>query len=292
MSQLTFTRCQPPIGAEVGNVDLTQPITAPLADEIRAALAQYQVLVFRNQDISREQHRALARLWVRDLQHPFLIQKAQANPIADFPEIYNVAANGVVKSAADVWHTDESFHPTPPTASILRSRIVPSLGGDTVFSSAVAAYDRLPEDIKHKIRYLKALHGPVFQNSFSVVADQEMLRKRIEDNPPFAHPVVRIHPVNGRPCLFVNFNYTGPIVGLENEEGEALRDYLVDQFKKPDYQMRVKWQPNTIVIWDNCQVQHYAVYHYNEPRAMERILPKGAEVTIGFADIEKQRASA
>jgi alpha-ketoglutarate-dependent taurine dioxygenase len=291
-AKLTFTRCQPLIGAEVGNVDLTQPITAELADEIRAGLAQYQVLVFRDQDISREQHRALARLWVRNQEQPFLIQKAQANPIAEYPEIYNVAADGVVKSAADVWHTDESFHPMPPTASILRARVVPSLGGDTVFSSAVAAYDRLPDDIKQKIRYAKALHGPVFQNTFSVVADPEMLRKRIEDNPPFAHPVVRLHPVNARPCLFVNFNYTGPIVGMEDEAGLVLRDYLVDQFKKPDYQMRVKWQPNTIVVWDNCQVQHYAVYDYNEPRAMERILPRGNDPTFGFGDIEKPSAMA
>jgi taurine dioxygenase len=290
MAHLTFTRCQPLIGAEVGNVDLTQPITAELADEIRAGLAQYQVLVFRDQDISREQHRALARLWVRNQEHPFLIQKAQANPIDEYPEIYNVAADGVVKSAADVWHTDESFHPTPPTASVLRARVVPSLGGDTVFSSAVAAYDRLPDDIKQKIRYAKALHGPQWQNMAG--ADPAKVAAHVNANPPHAQPVVRLHPVNGRPCLFVNSNYTGPIVGIESTAGDALRDYLVDQFKKPDYQMRVKWRPNTIVVWDNCQVQHYAVYDYNEPRVMERILPRGADPTLGFADIEKQPAMA
>lgn len=292
MGQLAFSRCQPLIGAEVGNVDLTQPISPQLAEELREAVSEYQVLVFRDQDISREQHRALGMVWAGERgRDAFLVQKAQANPIADYPEIYNVAADGVVKSAADVWHTDESFHRCPPTVSILRSRVIPSLGGDTVFSSAVAAYDRLPDELKIKIRDLKALHGPVYQNTYSVVANEEMLRKRIQDNPPFAHPVVRIHPRNGRPCLFVNFNYTGPIVGMEHAEGYALRDYLTGLFKKPDYQMRVKWRPNTIVIWDNCQVQHYAVYDYNEPRAMERILVSGNEPTRGFADIEQRSAA-
>jgi alpha-ketoglutarate-dependent taurine dioxygenase len=290
MTGVTFTRCQPLIGAEVGNVDLTQPLSAELADAIRAGLAEYQVLVFRKQDISREQHRALADLWVANRERPFLIQKVQANPIPDYPEIFNVVANGVVKTAADVWHTDESFHRMPPTASLLRSRVVPSLGGDTVFSSAVAAYDRLPEEIKHKIRYLEALHGPQWQNMAG--ADPAKVSAYIAANPPQAQPVVRIHPVNRRPCLYVNDNYTGPIVGMEDEEGQALRDYLVDQFKKPDYQMRVKWQPNTIVVWDNCQVQHYAVYDYNEPRAMERILVAGGAVTYGFRDVEKRAATA
>ncbi len=289
---LTFTRCQPLIGAEVTGVDLTQPISTDLAEELRAGVSEYQVLVFRDQDISRERHRDLGNIWARDAENPFLIQKAQANPLPGFPEIYHVAADGVVKSAADVWHTDESFHTCPPTVSILRSRVLPSLGGDTIFSSAVAAYDRLPDELKEKLRYAKALHGPIFQNTFSVVANEEMLRKRIEDNPPVAHPVFRIHPVNQRPCLFVNFNYTGPIVGMEDEEGLKVRDYLTDLFKKPDYQMRHKWSPNTIVIWDNCQVQHYAVYDYNEPRAMERILVKGIEPTYGFENFENKKAVA
>jgi alpha-ketoglutarate-dependent sulfate ester dioxygenase len=290
MTGITFTRCQPLIGAEVGNVDLTQPISVVLADEIRAGLARYQVLVFREQDITREQHRALADLWVANRERPFLIQKVQANPIADYPEIFNVIANGSVKTAADVWHTDESFHRAPPTASILRARVVPRLGGDTVFSSAVAAYDRLPDDIKQKIRSLRALHGPQWQNMAG--ADPAKVSAYLAANPAQAQPVVRIHPVNARPCLYVNDNYTGPIVGMEDEASRALRDYLVDQFKKPDYQMRVKWQPNTIVVWDNCQVQHYAVYDYNEPRAMERILVAGAEVSLGFQDAEKLASTA
>ena len=122
--------------------------------------------------------------------------------------------------------------------------------------------------------------------------DPAKVAAHVNANPPHAQPVVRLHPVNGRPCLFVNSNYTGPIVGMESTAGDALRDYLVDQFKKPDYQMRVKWRPNTIVVWDNCQVQHYAVYDYNEPRTMERILVAGDQATIGYDAVEKLTTTA
>jgi alpha-ketoglutarate-dependent taurine dioxygenase len=285
-SSIRFTRCQPLIGAEVTGVDLTKPIDAETADAIRMASAEYQVLVFRDQDISREQHKALASLWAVPVETPFLIQKAQANPIPEHPEIFNLMADGVKKAAADVWHTDESFQPHPPTVSILRAKVVPSLGGDTIFSSGVAAYARLPDDVKAKIRGLKALHGPEFQTPENgSLGDPDRVRQRILENPAVAQPVVRLHPVNNRPVLFMNYNYTGPIVGMEDREGLEFRRYLVEQFMKPDYQMRVKWRPHTIVVWDNASVQHYAVYDYNEPRYMERILVAGDKPAIGYGDV-------
>jgi alpha-ketoglutarate-dependent taurine dioxygenase len=283
MPSLTFERCQPLIGAEVAGIDLTHPIPAPTAAALRKALVDYQVLVFRNQNISREQHRALGLVWAcDDVPEPFHIQNAQANPIPEYPEIFNLQADGVHKAAADVWHTDESYRRCPPTASILRCRVCPTLGGDTVFSSGIVAYERLPDDVKKTIRNLKALHGPIYQETRGN-ANPEKIKELIAANLPIAQPVVRIHPDSGKPVLYVNVNYTGPIVGMENAQGEKLRRYLFDQFLKPDYMMRVRWRPHTIVIWDNRSVQHYAVYDYNEPRHMERILVAGNKPAVGFA---------
>jgi alpha-ketoglutarate-dependent taurine dioxygenase len=290
MALIELSKCQPFIGAEVRGVDLTQPIPPETADAIRSALIEHQVLVFRGQDISRRQHVEFANLWVRNQEQPFLETVAQANPIPDYPEIFNVMADGVNKMAADVWHTDESYRPNPPTVSILRAKVVPSLGGDTIFSSGIATYHRLPDEIKTKIRYLKALHGLEFQEFR--IGNAEKLKQWIKQNPSFAQPVVRLHPESMRPVLFVNYNYTGPIVGLDAEENAQLRTYLFDQFKKPDFQMRVRWRPNTVVVWDNRSVQHYAVYDYNEPRHMERILVAGVEPAIGFADVERGHGSA
>jgi alpha-ketoglutarate-dependent taurine dioxygenase len=275
-----IARCQPFIGAEISGVDLKKPISEDVANALRAALLEYQVIVLRDQDITREQHIELANVFVKDRSNPFLIQKVQAHPIPEHPEIFNVKADGVKKTAADIWHTDESFHVCPPTVSLLRGRIVPKLGGDTCFSSGVAAYERLPGDVKSRIRSLKAWHGVQWQDLS--LADPKKVEAYLAENKPYAQPVVRVHPETRKPVLFVNDNYTGPFIGLDESEGKVLRRYLVDQFKKPDYQMRLRWQPNTIVIWDNRSVQHYAVYDYNEPRAMERILVRGIEPAIGI----------
>jgi taurine dioxygenase len=288
-SLIVITPCQPLIGAEIGGVDLTRPIAADVADALRAALLKYQVIVLRDQDVTRDQHLEFARVFVRDHEHPFNCQENQARPVPGYPEILNVFADGVTKTAIDIWHSDESFREFPSAISILRSRVTPALGGDTVFSSAVAAYDRLPDDVKQKIRYLKALHGPEYANKRKDVglADPAKRSQQALDNPPRAQPVVRIHPETGLPALFVNRGYGGPIVGMENEKGEALLTYLYEQFTKPDYQMRLRWTPNTIVAWDNRSVQHYAVYDYHEPRIMERVTVAGDAAAIGFADLER-----
>lgn len=285
MNDIAFVPCQPLIGAEVEGVDLTAPLSAKLSEAIREALLQYQVLVFRGQAITREQHAALASIFVEDEDQPFSHPQGQAHPIAGHPEILHIFTEGPQKIAADSWHSDESFRPIPPTVSILRSVIVPKLGGDTCFSSGVAAYDRLPDDVKERIRDLKALHGPQYHDYTGTLADPAKLKKLLEANPPFAQPVVRIHPETLKPVLFVSETYTGPILGLDETESAELRYFLCDQFRKPDYQMRVTWEPDTIVIWDNRSVQHYAVYDYREPREMERICVRGSGPAIGPADL-------
>jgi Probable taurine catabolism dioxygenase len=294
-SSIKITRVQPFIGAEITGVDLTQPLDAETKDTLRQALLDHQVIVLRDQDVSREQHRDFARIFSNRTEDIFNCQNNQAHPVPGFPEILTVFADGKKKTAADVWHTDESFRPIPPGVSVLRSKVQPSIGGDTLFSSAVQAYAGLPDEIKAKIRNLKALHGPVYaymrRGSSSSFADPAKVKKQHEENPPYAHPVVRIHPETGLPVLYVNEGYTGPIVGLE-DDGEELLRILFDQFKKPDYQMRHHWSPNTIVVWDNRSVQHYAVADYDEPRQLERITVAGDAIPVGFdAETEEKQAT-
>ena len=289
-SPITITPCQPHIGAEIGGVDLSRPLSPEVAEAIRAASLKYQVIVFRDQNITREQHVAFAHLFVRDRQHPFVLYPDQAHPIPDFPELLHVYADGITKTAVDIWHTDDCFRLCPATVGILRARVVPSLGGDTVFSSAVAAYAGLPEEVKQKIRYLKAWHSTVYSrrnkaHSGSNLFDYDKNDELHAADPPVAQPVVRIHPETRKPALYVNEGLSGEIIGLDAEEDARLRAYLYDQIKKPDYQMRLRWAPHTIVVWDNRSVQHYAIGDYNEPRMMERIAVTGTEPCIGFADI-------
>jgi len=285
-SQIQIEPCQPFLGAEISGVDLRQPIIEEVADDIRAALLRYQVIVFRDQDINRDQHRALAQIFAEDRNAPFSIQVNQATPVPGYPEILRMATDGTKKIAVDVWHTDESFRVAPPTVSVLRGLTVPSLGGDTVFSSGVAAYEYLPHEVKAKIRDLKALHGAEFIFRYTYGnATPDKVEKQKKDFPPLEQPVVRVHPETKLPVLYVNQGYTGPIVGMDEGEGNALLALLFDQIKRPDYQMRVRWRPNSIVIWDNRSVQHYAVGDYTEPRIVERIVVAGAEPAKGFSDV-------
>lgn len=289
-SALLIERIQPLIGAEISGVDLREPITEEAAAVIRQALLDHQVLVFRNQPISREQHRNFALIFARNAAEPFAIQENRARQIDGFPEVLVVAADGAKNSAADVWHSDESFREIPPAVCVLKSHVIPSFGGDTVFSSCVHAYDRLSDDVKSEIRDLKALHGPVYTDrggyNRATYSDPAKRQKQIEENPPRAQPVVRLHPETGKPVLFVNKGYCGGIVGYDEEESNRLMAFLLEEATRPDYQLRVKWSPDTIVIWDNRAVQHYAVYDYNEPRHMERITISGEAPCVGPAPRE------
>lgn len=289
---ITITRCQPYIGAEIGGVDLTKPVPAEVADALRAAILKYQVIVLRDQNITRAQHLEFGRMFARNKAKPFGYLANHAFPVEGFPEILRVCGDGKTKTAIDVWHTDDSLMAIPADLSILRSRTVPSIGGDTIFSSCVAAYEGLPEDVKKKIRYLKAWHGGGYSHKNNAHSQKGLFddgRKSKEEKPEVAQPVVRIHPETGKPVLYFH-EIAGAIIGLKPEEDEKLRTYLFDRIKKPDYQMRVRWTPNAIAVWDNRSVQHYAVADYSEPREMERITVAGLEPCIGFADLEQNPA--
>src|SRR5260370_22726357 len=161
-------------------------------------------------------------------------------------------------------------------ATILRAKVVPEAGGDTLFGSMSAAYRGLSERMKQYIRGLAALHDlkawrPLFSH-----ADGDKLRKLEDEFPNPWHPVVRLHPVTGRRVLYVNRQFCVRIKDLKADESDALLEFLYRQATIPEVQLRVKWQPNTLVMWDNRSVQHYASHdYYPARRTMERVTVKG-----------------
>ncbi len=286
-SAVKATPCQPLIGAEISGVDLRQPIGEATAEAIRQALWRYGVIVFRDQPLTREQHYDFANIFVRNRERPFAVQPNQATPVADYPELVRLVADGVRKVAADIWHSDESYRPWPSTVSVLRGCVMPSIGGDTVFASNAAAYRYLPDEVKTQIQDLDALHAPAFlyakgSQSQRNTLDPAKFEKHLADAPPVAQPMVIAHPETGEPVLFVNYGYTGRIVGMEEIESEKLLSYLHDRAIKPDYQFRLRWTPDTVVVWDNLQVQHYATADYDEPRIVERLLVAGHQPVRRF----------
>lgn len=246
----TAHRVTPYMGAELGGIDLTRPLSSGQAEELQDALARFQVIFFRDQQIGHDAHKALGRVF-----GPLAIHSAVAG-IEGHPEIVAIHADADSKYVAgESWHSDLSADEEPPLGSILYLHTVPPTGGDTMFSSMYKAYDALSDRMKVYLEGLEAVHdaNPVYHALF----------KDYDKRYPVAtHPVIRKHPETGKKCLFVNSSYTTRIEGLSDEESKAILTFLFDHVKNPNFQVRFRWQPHSIAFWDNRAVQHLAVWDY------------------------------
>lgn len=268
------TRLQPAFGAEITGVDLRQTLTPELRDAIYVALLRYKVIFFHDQDITREQHVALGRAFGE-------LEVDGLKPNAEYPEIMVLKVDASSKHVVtDIWHTDNAWIAVPPFATVTRACVLPSVGGDTVFANAVAAYDGLDEETKARIESLQAAQS-VYHLNKSKSIDPLVLNNLGDAASPVTYPVVRIHPDTGERILYVNERYTDYIVGLNRSESDKLLRHLNDQFKRPECQLRFKWRVHSIAMWDNRSTQHYGVRDYNEPRHLERITILGGPAPAG-----------
>jgi len=271
VEQLTCT-----IGAELTNVNLgAASRDAGLAAEIRALLLKHRVLFFRDQDITRAEHVAFARHFGELEDHPV----AGSDP--DNPGLVRIykspdAPNDRYENS---WHTDATWREKPPFGCVLRCIECPPVGGDTMWANMVEAYGRLPEHVKSQIADLRARHS--IEASFGAAMPIEKRLALKAQYPDAEHPVVRTHPETGEKILFVNAftthftNYHTPErvrFGQDANPGAALLlNYLVSQAFIPEYQVRWRWKPNSMAMWDNRSTQHYAVMDYPPcHRKMER----------------------
>jgi taurine dioxygenase len=272
------------LGAEITGVDLALPLSHDDFALIENAFVENQVLVFRDQDISLDQFVAFARRFGEITVHPFRSREAGSNKLADtgrqdYPELIILDNSGEKPPhSTDQWHSDESFRETPPAATMLRSVITPEIGGDTVFASMTAAYDGLPAPLQKLYETLEALNDfKVFRSLYSHNKEgREKLVEMEEIYPNAAHPVVRVHPVSKKKLIYVSPQTTTKIIGVRDFESEKILDMLYRLPEIPEYQFRVKWESNMIVIWDNRAVQHYAPRDYLPAhRRMERLTIRG-----------------
>ena len=244
------------LGAEIRGVDLTQLDDAQW-DALYATWLEHLVLFFPDQSLDADAHVALGRRFGTPEIHPF-IQKRDD----DHPEIVVLDTTG---GGAEFWHTDVTFSPTPPMASILQMVMNPPRGGDTIFTNQYLAYEALSDPLRDLLDGLTAVHhaAPFGHPEQSV-----------------AHPVVRTHPDTGRRSLFVNRTFTSHLVEMSRSESDALLGYLYTWSEQPRFQCRYAWDEGTIGIWDNRCTQHYAVPDYAERRIIERVTVIG-DVPVG-----------
>ncbi len=267
--RVTFTALGPYIGAQVSDIDLSRPLSDAQFEQLYHGLLRHQVLFLRNQVITPEQQRALA-IRFGDLHiHPVY-------PHAEgVEEIIVLDTHQDNPPDNDNWHTDVTFIETPPAIAILASKLLPDSGGDTLWSTGIAAYEALSEPFKQLLNGLQAEHD--FKKSFQEYkyrkTEQEHQRWQhaVAKHPPVQHPVIRTHPVSGRKALFVNEGFTTRLLGLSEKESDALLGFLFWHTAKPEFQVRWRWQPNDVAIWDNRVTQHYAnADYYPARRIMHR----------------------
>ena len=256
------------LGATIQEIDLREPLDESLTAFISQALAENEVIFFRDQDISPQQHKAFALRFGKLQSHPVY------PTVEGFPEITILENDEDNPSKIEKWHTDMTFKQTPPLGSILLGKVIPKKGGDTLFASLSAAFSDLPKEMRESLQAMNAIHSfeHGFKESLSEPYGREKLSQALKDNPPVEHPVIRTHPITGKKLIFVNSLFTLKIKSLSDSKSKELLDFLCDHIKQEKYQCRFSWEVNSKAFWDNRSVIHKPDNNYwPQVRRMERI---------------------
>ncbi len=268
-------------GAEVTDFDL-RSVAAESSEQVtqvQDALANHAVLVFRDQQLDIDSFEALALMLGDFGDTPYI------TPVGDGHD--NVLR--VMREADEDgplfgsgWHSDWSFQAQPPSATLLYAVEVPTSGGDTAFINQALAYEALSPAMAELLEPLRAVHSarrsygpsgtfgrPDPNSSMDIHGDQSAVQEQ-------SHPLIRTHPATGRKILFVNEVYTVGIEGMKSAEAKALLNFLLEHSNQVQFTARVRWQPGTLTMWDNRQVQHFAIDDYaGHRREMLRITLAG-----------------
>ena len=278
-SPIEIEKLSPAVGAEIRGVDLARPMAPATFAEIRRAFHEHGVIFFRDQRLTPEQHIAFARRFGEINVNRFF------GHVPGYPMIAEVRKEPDQKrNLGEVWHTDHSYDAVPALGSMLLAREVPSVGGDTMFASMVAAYDALSDGLKRTLETLRAEHSSrhVFgPNAGYLGTDLDgRLGNRELATQDAVHPVVIRHPDTGRKALYVNANFTVKIEGWTLEESQALLQHLYRHAARPEFTCRFRWREGSLALWDNRSTWHFAINDYHgERRLMHRITIEGSPLS-------------
>ena len=275
MAAFTITPLTAHTGAEVSGLDFRKPIEPQDRDTLNRAFVNRHVLVIREQHFTPDQFKSAAELFGELQPHD-----KKEHHVPGHPDVSYVSndefVNGRRIIPGETFHTDHSNHPRPPKATMLFAVALPSRGGDTQYVNMHSAYDDLPAETKQKIDGLKAVH--VYLSKYSPRPLGHLTEEsRQKLPPPGIHPLVRIHPENGRKSLFLNPVRMESIVGMDDQAALALIDDLMRHATQKKYEYRHKWRHGDWVLWDNRSVMHQANPNYdmNERRYLYRLMLKG-----------------
>ena len=257
------------IGAEIDGVDLRKPLTDEVRDEVHQALMRHLVLFFRGQDLSEDEQLAFASHF-----GPPVSSSAVRLPDADDLMFVTIEDKPDNPPKADRWHTDIPFVATPPDIAVLHMLDAPPVGGDTMWVSLYGAYEALSPPMQQMLASVdmrfdmgtsrdavKQMYGEEYYRQI-----EPLLREVV-------HPLVRVHPVTGRPALYLGGAFMLGIPGMHDEESDALLSFLRTKLDDPNLQCRWRWEQYDVAMWDERCTNHRALAdHYPHYRRVRRCL--------------------
>ena len=248
----------PAIGAEISGLSLNKDLNSDTFEKIYNSLIRHQVIFFREQNLTPESHLKLAKNFGDiDPGHPVYPH------VEGFQGIVLLKNYGNKKPDTNDWHKDFTFKSNPPFASILHSVRVPKVGGDTLWASMSAAYESLPEGWKDDLEELQAIHDMgTFRNDFYREGGVDSVNSALKKVGSAVHKVIETHPISGLKYLNVNQSFTRNIVNESQGASDQILQFLFKHMAKPEFQVRFRWQNNSVAIWDNRITQHYAICDY------------------------------
>jgi len=263
----------PALGAEIRGVDLGKPLDDDTIAEIRGAFLAHLVIFFRDQSLTQEQYLRFARTLGEPSEYPFV---EGMDGYAEITEVIKKENERV--NFGGIWHSDTTYLECPPMGTMLYARVIPPVGGDTLFANMVTAYESLSPGMQRLLIGLTAVNSAEKDDAAATRVDRlrERPREVGETVTVAEHPIVRTHPETGRKALYVNPGHTVRIAGFSEAESAPILDYLYRHQTQPEFTCRFRWRRDSLAFWDNRAAQHYPLNDYHgHRRAMQRITLAG-----------------
>ena len=252
------------IGVEVSEFSLSD-LTAENIAFLRAKWVEYGLIVFPKLPLSHDEFKDFALSFGEFGDDPFI------SSLPDYPNIAEIKRSAKEKATpfGGTWHSDWSFMKKPPSATLLHSKIIPPVGGNTLFANTEKAFAALPDELKDKLRNLKVIHSakiPYADDGFYALEKEERSMKILpskEAKATFSHPMIKIHPETKKECLFINPVYTINIEGFSEDESQQLLWELYEHMIQDQFIYEHVWNENMLIMWDNRTVMHQATGGYD-----------------------------